>query len=97
MEINKKLNKIREYLLEEKLLIQNSAFVATMVSKATVDKAIYNQRFDVVIFDEASMAYVPQTVFAASIAKNYFVCLGDFRQLSAIVQNNGKCLISGCT
>ena len=91
VEINKKLNKIREYLLEEeKLLIQNSAFVATTVSKATVDKAIYNQRFDVVIFDEASMAYVPQIVFAAGIAKNYFVCLGDFRQLPAIVQNNAE-------
>ena len=71
-------------------MIQNSAFVATTVSKATVDKAIYNQRFDVVIFDEASMAYVPQIVFAASIAKNYFVCLGDFRQLPAIVQNNAE-------
>ncbi|MBR5566081.1 MAG: AAA family ATPase [Roseburia sp.] len=91
VEINKKLNKIREYLLEEeKVLIQNSAFVATTVSKATVDKAIYNQRFDVVIFDEASMAYVPQIVFAASIAKKYFVCLGDFRQLPAIVQNNAE-------
>lgn len=89
VEINKKLNEIREYLWEEeKLLIQNSVFVATTVSKATVDKAIYNQKFDVVIFDEASMAYVPQIVFAAGIAKNYFVCLGDFCQLPAIVQNN---------
>lgn len=88
IEVNKKLNKIREYLLEEeKVLIQRSAFVATTVSKATVDKAIYTQRFDVVIFDEASMAYVPQIVFSAGIAKDYFVCLGDFCQLPAIVQN----------
>ena len=56
-------------------------------SQVTVDKAIYTQRFDVVIFDEASMAYVPQVIFAAGIAKNYFVCLGDFCQLPAIVQN----------
>ena len=88
VEINKKLNKIREYLLEEeKELIHHSAFVATTVSKATVDKAIYLQRFDVVIFDEASMAYVAQIVFAAGIARSYFVCLGDFCQLPAIVQN----------
>ena len=87
--INKKINKIREYLLdEEKEIIQTSAFVATTVSKATVDKAIYMQKFDVVIFDEASMAYVPQIVFAAGIAKDFFVCLGDFCQLPAIVQNN---------
>ncbi len=89
IEINKKLNKIREYLLEqEKELIHRSAFVATTVSKATVDTAIYTQRFDVVIFDEASMAYVPQIVFSAGIAKDFFVCLGDFCQLPAIVQNN---------
>lgn len=91
IEINKKLNKIREYLLEEeKELIHRSAFVATTVSKATVDKAIYTQRFDVVIFDEASMAYVPQIVFSAGIARGYFVCLGDFCQLPAIVQNNAE-------
>lgn len=91
IEINKKLNKIREYLLEEeKELIHRSAFVATTVSKATVDKAIYTQRFDVVIFDEASMAYVPQIVFSAGIAKDFFVCLGDFCQLPAIVQNNAE-------
>jgi hypothetical protein len=87
IEINRKISKIREYLLEEeKELIHRSAFVATTVSKATVDKAIYMQKFDVVIFDEASMAYVPQIVFSAGIAKNYFVCLGDFCQLPAIVQ-----------
>ena len=45
------------------------------------------QKFDLVIFDEASMAYIPQVVFAASLAKEHFCCLGDFRQLPAIVQN----------
>jgi flagellar biosynthesis GTPase FlhF len=86
--INRKINKIREYLLDqEKELIHRATFVATTVSKATVDKAIYMQRFDVVIFDEASMAYVPQVVFSAGIARDYFICLGDFCQLPAIVQN----------
>ena len=88
IDINKKLNKIREYLLdEEKELIYVADFVATTVSKATIDKAIYMQQFDVVIFDEASMAYVPQIVFAAGLAKKHFICLGDFCQLPAIVQN----------
>ena len=88
-EINNRINKIKDYLSEqEKELIHKSVFVATTVSKAIVDKSIYTQRFDVVIFDEASMAYVPQVIFAAGIAKSYFVCLGDFRQLPAIVQNN---------
>ncbi len=88
IEINKKLNKIREFLLEqERELIQNADFVATTVSKATVDKAVYMQSFDVVIFDEASMAYVPQIIFSAGLSKKFFVCIGDFCQLPAIVQN----------
>lgn len=95
IEIRKKLNKIREKLLEqEKQLVQNAAFVATTVSKAVVDKTLYTQKFDVVIFDEASMAYIPQVVFAASLAKKHFCCLGDFRQLPAIVQNPSDTLLT---
>lgn len=63
-------------------------------SKAVVDKTIYNQKFDVVIFDEASMAYIPQIVFAASLAKKHFCCLGDFKQLPAIVQNKMDSLLT---
>ena len=88
IEINKKLKRIRQYLLEqEKELVQEAPFVATTVSKAVVDKTIYSQSFDLVIFDEASMAYVPQIVFAAGLASEGFLCLGDFKQLPAIVQN----------
>lgn len=88
IEINKKLKRIRQYLLEqEKELVQEAPFVATTVSKAVVDKTIYSQSFDLVIFDEASMAYVPQIVFAAGLASERFLCLGDFKQLPAIVQN----------
>lgn len=88
IEINKKLKRIRQYLLEqEKELVQEAPFVATTVSKAVVDKTIYSQSFDLVIFDEASMAYVPQIVFSAGLASERFLCLGDFKQLPAIVQN----------
>ena len=88
IDINKRLLQIRSNLLmQEKELIQNACFVATTISKALVDKTIYSQKFDVVIFDEASMAYIPQVVFAASLAKKHFVCMGDFCQLPAIVQN----------
>ena len=88
IDINNAISKIRSTLVDkERELIQNAAFVATTVSKAVVDRAIYSQTFDTVIFDEASMAYVPQIIFAAGIAKKHFCCLGDFRQLPAIVQN----------
>lgn len=88
VKIKHKLNKIRAfYSDEEKKLVHTASFVATTVSKAAVDSSIYTQKFDVVMFDEASMAYVPQIVFSAGLAKSYFVCLGDFCQLPAIVQS----------
>lgn len=88
IKINKWLGKIKDAVAEaEHKIIQEASFVATTVSKAVIDKAVYEQHFDLVIFDEASMAYVPQVIFAAGLAKTNFVCLGDFRQLPAIVQN----------
>lgn len=95
VDINKRLNTIRTHLLEqERELIQSAAFVATTVTKAIIDKAIYQQHFDLVIFDEASMAYIPQIIFAASLATTNFICLGDFRQLPAIVQNSEELFLS---
>ena len=72
---------------EENKLIHTAPFIATTISKATVDASIYSQKFDLVIFDEASMAYVPQIVFAGGLSKSRFCCLGDFSQLPAIVQS----------
>lgn len=95
VEIDKRIKKIRAHLLEEeKKQIQKAAFVATTVSKAIADSAVYGQKFDVVIFDEASMAYVSQVVFAASLAKSHFCCFGDFRQLPAIVQNRADTVLT---
>lgn len=83
--LKKKLKSIRNKLSDSEIKLVNEAlFVATTVTKAVVDRTIYDQKFDVVIFDEASMAYVPQVVFTASLAKQHFICLGDFRQLPAI-------------
>jgi len=88
VKVRKRMSQIRAKLLDqEKEIVFNAAFVATTVSKAVADKTVYSQKFDVVIFDEASMAYVPQIVFAAGLARESFCCLGDFRQLPAIVQN----------
>lgn len=50
--------------------------------------------YDVVMFDEISMAYVPQIVAAASFATEHLICVGDFRQLSPIVQEkNAKAVL----
>lgn len=39
-----------------------------------------------VMFDEVSMAYVPQVIAAATLSKGKFLCVGDFRQLAPISQ-----------
>ena len=90
VQIGRRLTQIRNELSsEEKETVKNAKFVATTVSKTVVDSVVRDCEFDVVIFDEASMAYIPQIVFAASLAKKHFVCMGDFRQLPPIVQSNG--------
>lgn len=92
VQIDRQLTEIRKHLIqEEKESVKTAKFVATTVSKAVVDSTVRNANFDVVIFDEASMAYIPQIVFSASLARKHFICMGDFRQLPPIVQgNNGS-------
>lgn len=91
VEIGRRLTQIKNELSsEEKETVKSAKFVATTVSKAIVDSVIKDNSFEVVIFDEASMAYIPQVVFAASLAKKHFICMGDFRQLPPIVQSDGS-------
>lgn len=91
VEISRRLTAIRDKLIhEEQEILKEAKFVATTVSKAIVDGAVRDNKFDVVIFDEASMAYIPQIVFAAGLATEHFVCMGDFRQLPPIVQSSGS-------
>ena len=89
VEIGQRLSRIRQEIdEEEKAAVDNAKFVATTVSKAIADKTIYESEFDTVIFDEASMAYIPQVVFSAGLAKKHFICMGDFAQLPPIVQSD---------
>ncbi len=94
LEIRKEIEKLNESVMqEEKSIVRKANFIATTVSKAVIDRSIYQDNsFDVVLFDEASMALVPQIVFAASLAQGYFVCAGDFSQLPPITRANRSAL-----
>ena len=95
LRVKTRLTEIRTILSErEKEIVRKAQFVATTVSKAAVDSVIRNSNFDVVIFDEASMAYIPQIIFSASLAKKHFVCVGDFRQLPPIVQSGESSVLN---
>ena len=88
LNIQKKIEKLQKKVRDDEIeIVKNASFVATTISKAIIDKEIYNQKFDVVIFDEASMSFIPQVIFSSSLASKYFVCIGDFKQLPPIVQS----------
>lgn len=90
-DIREELNGIRTKIkTDEEEIVKSAKFVATTLSKAICDSVIFNQKFDAVIIDEVSMAYTPQVIFAADLAKERFCCIGDFNQLPPIVQNEDK-------
>ena len=94
-EIKKAIREIREILAQKEIeAIKKAKFTATTVSKAVVDKKLTEIPFDVVIFDEASMSYIPQIIFGAGLAKKHFICMGDFCQLPPIVQGEHSASLS---
>lgn len=91
IKIEKKLRKIRAEIREcEVKIVSNAQLVATTISKAQRDPAVYMRYFDVVLLDEASMAYIPQSVYAASLARRRVVYIGDFYQLPPIALSEGE-------
>lgn len=89
IKIQNELSSISNEIKEQEMkLLKEAKFIATTVSKAVVDKRLTEIPFDVVIFDEASMSYIPQIVFGANLARHNFICMGDFCQLPPIVQGN---------
>lgn len=91
VEIGRRLTQIKNQMdAEEKQAVQAASFVATTVSKAIADSTLYEGKYDTVIFDEASMAYIPQILFSAGLAQKHFICMGDFAQLPPIVQSDSS-------
>lgn len=90
-EIHKKIGEIHKSIREEeKLVVSKAKVVATTISKVTIDKLFENKTYDVVMFDEVSMAYVLQVVCAATFAKKHLICVGDFMQLAPIAVSEAK-------
>ena len=80
--------------LEEHKYVDHARILATTVSKIHADKLFEHKKYDVVMFDEVSMAYIAQILCAATFAKEGFICVGDFRQLSPIAQSKAKDTLS---
>lgn len=91
VEIRKEISRIRAVIrTEEQKKVSKADIVATTISKVVIDKIFEERKFDVVMFDEVSMAYVLQVVCAATFAKEHLICVGDFMQLAPIAQSPAK-------
>ncbi len=85
--LNEMLYPLKQELKErEKDLIQQAQVVGCTLSKATIAPTVFEQKFDAVLIDEVSMAYIPHCVFMGSLARNHTAVFGDFRQLAPISQ-----------
>ncbi|MED4352055.1 AAA domain-containing protein [Schinkia azotoformans] len=83
IKIARVLEKVREKEVE---LVKDALIIGTTLAKAASDSAVYEREYDVVIIDEASMAYVPQVAFAGALGKRVIIC-GDFKQLPPIASS----------
>ncbi len=87
LKLETKFSKILEKIRKKEVeLVKDAFIVGTTLAKAASDSAVYETNYDIVILDEASMAYVPQAAFAASLGKRVIVC-GDFMQLPPIASS----------
>lgn len=92
--IEQEVKKIRSLLHDEEIRYVNGAqLVATTISKVYADRLFDDKKYDVVMFDEVSMAYVPQILCAAMFARQSLVCVGDFRQLAPISQSKARTIL----
>ncbi|TWE01730.1 AAA domain-containing protein [Neobacillus bataviensis] len=84
LELETKIARVLDKIRQKEIQFVEDAFVVgTTLAKAASDPVIFEKTFDVVIVDEASMAYVPQAAFAAALGKRVIIC-GDFKQLPPI-------------
>ena len=69
-----------------KAILKETLVIATTIARACIDSTIMNEKFDVLIIDEASMAPLPNIFYLAGLCSSHYVISGDFRQLSPIAQ-----------
>lgn len=87
-DVEKKIKHIRSQIQkEERQFVSKAKIIGTTISRATIDPMFDERQFDLVMFDEVSMAYISQVIVAASLSRDKFMCVGDFRQLPPIAQS----------
>jgi hypothetical protein len=78
----------REFAAREARLWTDARAVLTTLTAAYFSPPLEGQRFDIVIVEEASMAVLPSVFYAACLAREKTLMVGDPRQLPPIVQSS---------
>ena len=91
VKVQQRIKEIRKGVVdEEQRCVKKADLVATTVSKLYVNSLFDDEKYDLVMFDEVSMAYVPQIIAAATYSRGKLVLVGDFRQLAPIAQGKAS-------
>lgn len=73
---------------DEAAVVQRARAVVATLTGAYFSPLLEGQRFDVVIVEEASMAILPTLFYAACLARDSTIMVGDPQQLPPIVLSN---------
>ncbi|MEH2374154.1 DEAD/DEAH box helicase [Nostoc sp.] len=85
--VKQALQPLKEQLKQKEAeLSKQATVVGCTLSKAAIAKEIYQRRFDAIVVDEASMAYIPHCAYVSTLADRRIAIFGDFRQLGPISQ-----------
>ena len=88
----KNFNEQRDLLIKQleelgNTLIKEAKVIATTLTKSYSSQVVLSREYDCIIVDEASMAPLPALWFAAGLAKQKVVIVGDFYQLPPIAKH----------
>lgn len=78
----------RALLDKERAVIDGASLVLSTLTNGYFSPLMAEQRFDVLIVEEASMAVLPALFYAACLGRRKTVIVGDPCQLPSIVQSN---------
>jgi ATP-dependent exoDNAse (exonuclease V) alpha subunit len=71
----------------ERRTLERAQLVFSTMSGAYLNNHLKNERFDVVVIEEAGMAALPTLFYCAALASQKIIAVGDPRQLPPIVQS----------
>ncbi len=78
----------RELRQREFQAIQEARLILATMTNVYLSRLLTDERFDVVVVEEAGMAILPTLFYCASLARRKVIAVGDPRQLPPIVQSS---------